>query len=150
MKTTIQNLPEEVPILHQIIVDLVTENRSLKDKTALLEHQLALLRAKQFGKSSEKLGQAIDDLEQQIEDQETEEAQPEEEEPEADGEAAPEDATAKNPKTSQSVNPYPQIYRARTSLSIAPPSAPPATVPGFVPSVTMCRRSSNMSQLLSV
>jgi transposase len=106
MKTIIRNLPDDLATSHQIIIDLVTENRSLKEKTTALEHQLALLRAKQFGASSEKLGsedlgKAIDALEHQIEDEETSEAKPEEdtqEEAEPASDVAPStDATTNNP-----------------------------------------------------
>ena len=60
MKIDIKNLPSEADLLQQIIIQLSHEVQSLKD-------QLALLKAKRFGKSSEKLDKQIDDLEQCIE-----------------------------------------------------------------------------------
>ena len=59
----IKNLPLETNLLHQIIIDLVEKMTSLKE-------QLALLKAKQFGKSSEKLKKQIDELEHRIEETE--------------------------------------------------------------------------------
>jgi len=48
----LKNLPFETALLHQIIMDLV-------EKMISLEDQLALLKAKRFGKSSEKLDQQM-------------------------------------------------------------------------------------------
>jgi len=63
MKLDLKNLPSDPKLLQQIIADLLTENSSLKN-------QLALLKAKRFGKSSEKLDKQIADLELQIEEEE--------------------------------------------------------------------------------
>ncbi len=60
----LQKLPTDTVILHQIITDLV-------EKMTSLENQLALLKAKRFGKSSEKLNRQIDELEHAIEDSES-------------------------------------------------------------------------------
>lgn len=60
----LKNLPLDTGLLHQIITDLV-------EKMTSLEEQLALLKAKRFGKSSEKLNKKIDELEQAIEDSES-------------------------------------------------------------------------------
>lgn len=60
----LQKLPTETVLLHQIITDLV-------EKMTSLENQLALLKAKCFGKSSEKLNRQIDELEHAIEDSES-------------------------------------------------------------------------------
>ena len=49
----LKNLPSGDAILHQIIIDLVEQMTSLQE-------QLALLKAKSFGKSSEKLNKQID------------------------------------------------------------------------------------------
>ncbi len=59
----LKNLPSDPKLLQQIITDLLTENLSLKN-------QLALLKAKRFGKSSEKLDKQIADLELKIEEEE--------------------------------------------------------------------------------
>ena len=59
-----KNLPLDTKLLHQIIGDLISENRSLLN-------QLALLKAKRFGQSSEKLNQQIENLELQIEESES-------------------------------------------------------------------------------
>ena len=59
----LKNLPSGDVILHQIIIDLVEQMTSLQE-------QLALLKAKSFGKSSEKLNKQIDELEQRIEESE--------------------------------------------------------------------------------
>jgi len=59
----LKNLPKDTALLHQIIADLVGDNNSLKS-------QLALLKAKRFGKSSEKLDKQIDELERRIEEHE--------------------------------------------------------------------------------
>lgn len=64
MKLDLKNLPSGDAILHQIITDLV-------ERMTSLEEQLALLKAKRFGKSSEKLNKQIDELEQRIEESET-------------------------------------------------------------------------------
>jgi Transposase C of IS166 homeodomain len=50
----LKNLPLETGLLHRIIIDLMEKVLSLKE-------QLALLKAKSFGKSSEKLDKQIDD-----------------------------------------------------------------------------------------
>lgn len=63
MKLDLKNLPSDPKLLQQIIADLLTENLSLKN-------QLALLKAKRFGKSSEKLDKQIADLELKIEEEE--------------------------------------------------------------------------------
>ncbi len=60
----LQNLPEDTALLHQIIADLAGEVGSL-------QAQLALLKAKRFGKSSEKLDKEIAELELRIEESET-------------------------------------------------------------------------------
>lgn len=60
----LKNLPLETGLLHRIIIDLMEKVLSLKE-------QLALLKAKRFGKSSEKLDKQIDELEQRIEDSES-------------------------------------------------------------------------------
>jgi transposase len=62
MKIDVENLPEDVESLHQMIADLSYEVLSLKD-------QLALLKRKRFGQSSEKLDQQIAQLELQLEDE---------------------------------------------------------------------------------
>src|SRR3989338_10350397 len=59
-----KNLPSDITCLHQIIHNLLGENDALKS-------QLALLRAKRFGKSSEKLNKQIDELELKIEENES-------------------------------------------------------------------------------
>lgn len=64
MKIDIKNLPSGDAILHQIIINLWSVNESLRE-------QLALLRAKQFGKSSEKLDRQISELELRIEENES-------------------------------------------------------------------------------
>ena len=59
----LKNLPFDTALLHQIITDLVEQMTSLQE-------QLALLKAKSFGKSSEKLNKQIDELEHRIEESE--------------------------------------------------------------------------------
>jgi transposase len=63
MKLDLNNLPSDPKLLQQIITDLSAENSSLKN-------QLALLKAKRFGKSSEKLDKQIAELELKIEEEE--------------------------------------------------------------------------------
>lgn len=63
MKLDLKNLPSNPKLLQQIISDLLAENLSLRN-------QLALLKAKRFGKSSEKLDKQIADLELKIEEEE--------------------------------------------------------------------------------
>lgn len=60
MNIDLNNLPSEPNILHQIITNLVDEVISLQD-------QLALLKARRFGKSFEKLDKQIEELEQRVE-----------------------------------------------------------------------------------
>lgn len=62
MLLDLKNLPSDPKLLQQIIADLLTENSSLKN-------QLTLLKAKRFGKSSEKLDKQIADLELKIEEE---------------------------------------------------------------------------------
>ena len=58
----LKNLPTEINILHQIIIDLVEKMTSLRE-------QLALLQKKRFGQSSEKLNKQLDEhLDQQIDE----------------------------------------------------------------------------------
>src|SRR5947209_4715836 len=61
MNLDLKNLPKEINLLHQIIFDLV-------DQLTFLREQLAILKAKRFGKSSEKLNKQIEDLELCIEE----------------------------------------------------------------------------------
>lgn len=65
MNIDLQNLPLDAVILQKIIIALSSENQTLQE-------QLNLLRAKYFGKSSEKLKKQISDLEDKIEDNEIE------------------------------------------------------------------------------
>ena len=65
MLIDLKNLPSDIKLLHQIIADLSTQNLSLRN-------QLALLKARRFGKSSEKLDKEIADLELKIEEEEEE------------------------------------------------------------------------------
>lgn len=65
MVIDLEHLPTEHIILHQIIFNLVSEVNSLQD-------QLLLLKAKYFGKSSEKINKQIADLEMRIEEEESE------------------------------------------------------------------------------
>jgi transposase len=125
MKTIIKNLPEEVPLLHQIITVLVAENRFLEDKTQALEHQLALLRAKQFGKSSEKLDQAIGDLEHQIEEQETDEAKPDDDaEDEVTSDTPATETSAKKPQNKPRRKTLPAGLPRTDVIIPAPPECP--------------------------
>jgi len=75
MKIDLQNLPTDPNDLHRIIAELIIEKESLSlekglllAENKLLNEQLALLKAKRFGKSSEKLEKQIADLELQIEE----------------------------------------------------------------------------------
>jgi transposase len=65
-----KNLPSDVKTLHQIIADLSAEVTSLSTQNSSLKNQLTLLKAKRFGKSSEKLDKQIADLELRIEEEE--------------------------------------------------------------------------------
>jgi hypothetical protein len=65
MNIDLQNLRLDAVILQKIIIALSSENQTLQE-------QLNLLRAKYFGKSSEKLKKQISDLEDTIEDNEIE------------------------------------------------------------------------------
>ena len=81
MNIDLQNLPLDAVILQKIIIALSSENQTLQE-------QLNLLRAKYFGKSSEKSKKQISDLEDKIEDNEIESSK--------DGSA---EKSAPNPKT---------------------------------------------------
>lgn len=84
MKIDLENLPSEANILQQIIAtlaiendallsekeSLATKNNSLLSEVELLKEQLRLLKAKRFGKSSEKLDSQIQQLELWIEENE--------------------------------------------------------------------------------
>ena len=59
----LNNLPSNTAVLHQIITDLVNELHRLRD-------QLSILKAKRFGKSSEKIDKQIGELEFRIEEHE--------------------------------------------------------------------------------
>jgi len=90
----LKNLPSGDAILHQIIIDLVEQMTSLQE-------QLALLKAKSFGKSSEKLNKQIDELEQRIEESEflnEELAQITEKDGEVSDEAATQVSSKNHPK----------------------------------------------------
>jgi transposase len=56
----IKNLPIDITLLHQIIIDLM-------EQMASLQEQLVILKAKRFGKSSEKLNKEIDEQIDEIE-----------------------------------------------------------------------------------
>lgn len=70
MKLDLKNLPSDPKLLQQIIADLSSEVINLSDQVKSLKNQLALLKAKRFGKSSEKLDKQIADLELKIEEEE--------------------------------------------------------------------------------
>ena len=70
MRLDLKKLPSDTDLLHQIICDLVANNTSLTETIKQLKSQLAKLKAKQYGKSSEKLNQEIADLEKRIEENE--------------------------------------------------------------------------------
>lgn len=75
MKIDLENLPTDLSFLHHMITDLVQENILLQDQNEYLTYQLALLKLKRFGKSSEKLDtkkldEQIAELEQRIEESE--------------------------------------------------------------------------------
>jgi len=92
MESRISNLPPEIESLHKIIASLHGKNRELVEQnnnwstkyqilsnqnTELLERinsleeQLKLLKAKRFGKSSEKLEYKIDIVERLLEEEES-------------------------------------------------------------------------------
>jgi transposase len=66
-----KNLPNDTKLLHQIIGDMSAKITNLLMENSSLQDQLALLKAKRFGKSSEKLDKQISDLELRIEESET-------------------------------------------------------------------------------
>ena len=70
MNNDLKNQFSEPGILHQIIDDLNTKLRILTEENQSLKDQLALLKAKRFGKSSEKLDRQIEELELRIESNE--------------------------------------------------------------------------------
>ena len=77
MNIDLKSLPSEPDILHKIILNfekevhtLVAKNQNLFEENQTLKEQLALLKAKRFGNSSEKLDKQIDELEQRIESNE--------------------------------------------------------------------------------
>jgi len=72
MNIDIKNLPSDTADLHKIIVALSLEKQSLLELNIALKEQLALLKARRFGKSSEKLKKKISELESKIEDSEIE------------------------------------------------------------------------------
>jgi hypothetical protein len=63
MNNDLKNQFSEPSILHQIIDELNTKLRILTEENQSLKDQLALLKAKRFGKSSEKLDRQIEELE---------------------------------------------------------------------------------------
>lgn len=65
----LKNLPSEASVLQQIIVTLNAENRSLLTEVQSLKDQLALLKAKRFGKSSEKLDKKDKKFDEKLERQ---------------------------------------------------------------------------------
>jgi transposase len=70
MNIDLENLSSEPYILHKMICALSTKVLSLTEENQSLKDQLALLKAKRFGKSSEKLDKQIEELEQRIESNE--------------------------------------------------------------------------------
>jgi transposase len=71
MKIDLKNLPSGDEFTHKIIIDLVAALVVEREKLTAKEAELALLKAKLYGKSSEKLKKQVEDLEQQIEESET-------------------------------------------------------------------------------
>jgi transposase len=75
MKNALQNLPSDSMILHQIIGDLTAQNDNLTTQVGdlsaqikFLKEQLGLVKAKQYGQSSEKVDRQLDLLELQVEE----------------------------------------------------------------------------------
>ncbi len=72
MQIDLENLPTEINILQEIITALNIENQYLLSENITLKEQLEILRARKFGKSSEKLNKEIEQLEFLIEENEQE------------------------------------------------------------------------------
>jgi len=70
MVIDLKNLSLEPNVLHKMICALSTKVLSLTEEIQSLKDQLALLKAKRFGKSSEKLDKQIEELEELIESNE--------------------------------------------------------------------------------
>ena len=70
MKIDLKNLPSGDEFTHRIITDLVAALIAKDEELELKKAELVLLRAKLYGKSSEKIKKRIDDLTQQIEEDE--------------------------------------------------------------------------------
>jgi len=70
MNIDLKNLSSEPDILHKMICVLSTKVLSLTEENQSLKDQLTLLKAKRFGKSSEKLDKQIEELERRIESDE--------------------------------------------------------------------------------
>ena len=94
----LENLTTDTKILHQIVTDLVNEMIFLRDKNISLEEQLTMLRAKRFGKSSEKLDTQIAELESKIEEGELLEALSDTKLKEEDDDLPKEGKTKNSPK----------------------------------------------------
>jgi transposase len=70
MKIDLKNLPEDTSLLQQMLIHSQQIIADLVSEVELLKARLALLRAKRFGKSSEKLDIEIAELELRIEEKE--------------------------------------------------------------------------------
>ncbi|WP_425360644.1 transposase domain-containing protein [Candidatus Tisiphia endosymbiont of Ceraclea dissimilis] len=66
----LNNLPSDIPVLHKMLAALNNNIQSLITENQSLREQLALIKAKRYGKSSEKLDKQIEEIELKIEENE--------------------------------------------------------------------------------
>lgn len=68
MENKLKRLPSDDASLHGIVADLIIKNKDLEVENRFLREQLKLMKARTFGKSSEKVDRQIELLELQIEE----------------------------------------------------------------------------------
>lgn len=75
MQSDTQNLPDDIPVLKEMVTSFAEENRRYEMENKLLREQVSLLKSKMFGRKTEKLGPGEEEAQQVLFDEPAGEAE---------------------------------------------------------------------------
>ena len=75
MQSDTQNLPDDIPVLKEMVTSFAEENRRYEMENKLLREQVLLLKSKMFGRKTEKLGPGEEEAQQVLFDEPAGEAE---------------------------------------------------------------------------